>query len=63
MVEDMTNRELRDAHTHRSAIYSWVAFIDKSEPKAIRRFINEATEGILEVEKEIHLREIPVKWN
>jgi hypothetical protein len=62
-VSEMSNTELQQALKHRSMMYSWVAFIDESESKAIKTYISEATDGLLEVEKEMHLREIPGKWH
>ena len=63
MVADMSNLELRDALSKRSIMFSWVAFIDENEKKAIDRYIDEAADGLLEVEKEMYLREMTGKWN
>ena len=63
MVADMSNLELRDALSRRSIMFSWVAFIDENEKKAISRYIDEAADGLLEVEKEMYLREMTGKWN
>jgi hypothetical protein len=62
-IKRMSDKELRQAFASRSMMFSWVAFLDGESERMQTKYIEDAGNGISEIEKELTSREIKILCN